>query len=243
MTATFTTDNIDRLYATALEVPRGWRVTFRSANKGLHHQMYVNGRLADFTDSTDQRSFLLDAEGFAQQIIIAAVGPSRRSADMSARLPEKLREPAWTYKNSVLRVPELRTGGRVEVLGDHATGEIDTEPLLVRRLSPPWSPRWGFGDDIFGAGGMGYDGSCAVGIGKGAFGPGAFGIDAELTFISVPLEEEGSHQVILRVVSSAGEHTDGEVDPATASPPPNPPETLAATNYDNQTKKLTLQIQ
>jgi len=243
MTVTFTTDNIDRLHADALEPARGWRITFRSTNEGMHHQMYVNGRLADFTDTTHQRSFLLDAQGFAQQVVIAAVETSRRASDMSPRLAKSLRDPGWAYSALVLRTPELRTGGRIEVLGDHTTGQMDSDPLLVRRLSPSWSPRWGFGDDVFGTGAMGYDGSCAVGIGKGAFGAGAFGIDAQLAAVSGLLGQEGSHQIVLRVVTPAGEYTDGQVDQVPASLPPTPPESLAVTDYDKQNKELTLQIQ
>lgn len=243
MTATFTTDNIDNLQAIALAVPLGWQVTFRSTNDGMHHQLYVNGKLADMTDSVAQRCFFLDSEAFDREIVIAAVDAASRTVDMSTELSPQFPQQSWIYKRSVLRAAELGSGGQVEVLGDHATGQIDPVPLAIRQLTPEWSSQWGFGKDSFGSGGLGYDAGGAVGLGKGAFGAGLFGVDTELASISAPLPEEGTHQVMLRVVAATGQYADGQVAYQSASPPPDPPAGLVATSYDNQTKELTLQIQ
>jgi len=243
MSVTFTTDNIDRLQAAALDPPRGWEITFRSANAGLHHQLYVNGELADFTDAADQRSFVVDPAGFHRELVVAAVDRDNRAVDLSNRLDSQAQRPPWIFRASVIRSADQQGGSLVAVLGDHTTGQIDPLALAERKLRPEWSPRWGFGDDPFGTGGLGYDAASAPGLGKGAFGAGAFGQDAEVLVVSAPLAEEGEHQIVLRVISESGKYADGPVQNISAYPPPPPPSSLQATNYDAQTNTLTLQIQ
>ena len=58
MTATFTMQGIDRLRAHPL-AEGGTEVSFRSTNEGMYHQLYVNGRLADWCEEPSHRSFLL----------------------------------------------------------------------------------------------------------------------------------------------------------------------------------------
>jgi len=243
MSIAFTTDNIDRLQAVELDPPRGWEITFRSANEALHHQLYINGVLADFTDTTDQRSFTVDAARFPRELAVAAVDRDNRAVDMSDRLDPEVQQPPWVYRASVVRSPNQQGGSRIVILGDHATGQIDPLALAERKLRPEWSPRWGFGDDPFALGGFGYDAASAPGLGKGAFGAGAFGQDAEVLVISAALAEEGTHRVLLRVISQSGTYADGPVENISACPPPAPPSSLQATDYDAQTNTLTLQIQ
>ncbi len=111
------------------------------------------------------------------------------------------------------------------------------------KLRPDWSPRWGFGEDLFGQGGLGYGATAAPGMGQGAFGAGEFGIEAETMLIAAPLLEEGTHQIQLRVISRDGGHADSSIQNVSSCPPPPPPASLQATNYDAQTTRLTLQIQ
>ncbi len=243
MSAVLLTDNIDRLQAIALDTPRGWKISFRSTNEGLHHQLYVNGQLADWADTVEQRSFFLDAERFPHELIIAAVDSENRTVDMSGQLPTALQQPPWVYRATVVRALKHSTSSRVAVLGDHATGQVDPQPLVLRELYPDCLSRWGFGEDAFGMGGLGYNGTTAPGLGKGAFGAGPFGIESSAMSISVPLAEEGTHQILLRVISESGEYADGTIQNIPAWPPPQPPASLQATGYDAQTNTLTLQIQ
>ena len=243
MSLAFTTDNIDELNALRLNAPRGWRVTFRSSNDGLHHQLYVNGALADWTDTTEQRTFFVDAEEFQREVTIAAVDRDSRTVDMSDELSSEIQQPPWIHRALVVLSPDHRRGTRVAVLGDHATGQIDTVPLVIQELRPQWAHFWGFGEDRFGMGGLGYDADTAPGLGEGAFGAGPFGIEAELVSVAVPLSEEGTHQVLIRVISRNGEYTDGEIEYITSSPPPSPPTSLQAISYDDETSTLTLEIE
>ena len=241
MTAAFTTDNIDRLQAMPLDRPRGWEVRFRSGNAGLHHQLYVNGRLADFTDTPQQRAFILPEQPAPAALCVAAVAAAKRRTDFGALLPGDA--PAWVYCAEIVQNLAHPAGSRVELLTDHATGELDETPAAVRDLWPASSPRWGFGESAFARGGFGYGGVGAPGLGRGAFGAGPFGMNAETVPLTTALAEPGTHEIALRTVSPDGRTVDAEPTAFEAAPPPAPPAGLSAVAYDPQTDTLTLRIE
>ncbi|GAH00459.1 unnamed protein product, partial [marine sediment metagenome] len=117
MSPTLVTDNIDRLDARKLDPPRGWVVTFRSGNADSYHQMYVNGRLTDWTDTLSQRSFELDTESFPLEIVVAAVDRDHRADDLSDQLPSGLNQHAWFDQSTVVYRPEHQRETRIVVLG------------------------------------------------------------------------------------------------------------------------------
>ena len=238
MTDTLITTGIDALTAEA-DPAGGWRLSFRSPHAGAHHQLYVNGRLADATDTPDQRSFHLDPDGPAL-VAVAAVPAERRWEDLWRQLPPEAL-PSWVYRPRVLRSPALAAGDVVEVLGDHAAGgAVDESPLASAAAWPAWASRWSFGQDLFGGGAFGWDGALAPGLGEGAFGGGPFGLDADLIDLSAELAEEGAHAIVLRTRSPDGTCTDAPQPPVTSAPPPAPPTGLAVESYDPPTGALTL---
>jgi len=243
MSDVFTTDNIDKVRARALGLPGGWEVTFSSTNDGLYHQLYVNGVLADFTDTPCQRSFVVDRECSAQELVIAAVDGENRAVDMSSRLEVQARNPAWIYRASVALGADLPRHGRIAILADHTTGQMDSTPLIERQARPDWCEWWGFGEDPFALGGMGYDAFHAPGAGNGAFGAGAFGVGARLLSLEAPLAEPGAQKVLLRLTSEKGQHGEDEIENVWSSPPSCAPGSLTATDYDVQAETLTVQIQ
>lgn len=223
--------------------PHCWSVRFRSSNVGLHHQLYVNGRLADWTDMPEQQSFLLDAPVSPLAIRIAAVSPGHRATDLARHLNEDEAKPPWAYRAQVVRSVAGRAGEAVEILGDHATGELSETPLASAEVWPVWMPRWAFGQDLFGEGGLGYDGVNAPGIGIGAFGAGPFGMDGDLIDMEATLEEEGTHKIVLRARSQDGQVADSQPRYIDASLPGIPAMSLTPVAYDSQTEQLTLQIE
>jgi len=239
----FTTDNIDQVRAVPLDFPGRYAITFRSANSGMYHQLYVNGRLADWTEAIAQRRFILDAGSSPQQVVIAAVDAARCAVDMSSRLPSSLRQPSWLLRASYPLNCRHRPGDRLEVLGDHATGQMDPVPLLVRELQPRWTPQWAWGQSAFGVGGFGYDGIGAPGLGKGAFGAGLFGIGADVVIVELPLAQEGTHQIVLRAIAPDGRHNDEAAAELVVHPPPRAPQSIEITSYQPLTDSLTLQIE
>jgi len=242
MTTEFTTDNIDGLVALPIDTAGGWRVTFRSANAGMHHQLYVNGRLADWTDTAAQPGFELGAEAYPRELTVAAVAPARRMEDCSHLLPKSHSSDGWVFRASVLRREAHQPGDVLAVHGDHAAGEMDPAPLLVRELYPRWLPRWGWGFSPFGDGAFGFGGAGAPGFGEGAFGA-VFAAGAEALRLSVPLAEEGRHELVLRTLSSDGRCADAESRFFDSAPPPAPAKALHAIDYDAQTQTLTLEIE
>jgi len=235
------TTGIDPVIARRLG-PRGWRITFRSSHEGMHHQLYLNGRLAAWTDSPGQRSFILDEPAALAGVRIAAVATTHVSTDLSGQLPAEDRLPPWTYRPRIPRRPPIRRGDWIEILGDHATGQFDSAPLARAQAWPEHVPAWAFGQDRFGQGGFGFDGANAPGLGPGAFGAGAFGIDTDLIDIEAILPEEGTHQLLIRTRGSDGQVSDSDPTLMAVVPPPAPPDAILATSYDPQTQVLTLQI-
>ncbi|MBS3734479.1 MAG: hypothetical protein KGY99_06080 [Phycisphaerae bacterium] len=246
MTAHLHTDNIDRLRAEPLrpDAPGGgWRVSFRSQHAGLCHQLYVNGRLADFTDTPGGRTFHLPAAAEPRELYVAAVAPAGRADDHNAELPADVRRPGWMYAVRVPLTSRYRPGDRLAVHTDRGTGTPDAEPLIERALSPTWCARWGFGDSAFGRGALGYGGIGAPGLGRGGFGAGLFGFGAEVLDLRVALSDPVTHTITLRNRPAVGEASDAPGGQIVAAPPPTPPSGLAATGYDPQTAMLTLEIQ
>jgi hypothetical protein len=241
MDPTLITTGIDQLIAQP-GPNRGWIVRFRSSNEGLRHQLYVNGRLADYTDLPEQRSFCLHSPNTPLAIRIAAVDTMHRATDMAEQLPPEDRDPSWVYRPRVVRSVANRPGEVVEMLDDHTTGELSDTPLATRVIWPAWMPRWAFGEDPFGEGGFGYDGVNAPGMGLGAFAAGPFGMDADLIDLEASLSEEGVHKLVHRARSREGLVTDSTPQHVTAALPAAPARSLTAVTYDDQTTELMLQI-
>jgi len=241
MSTQLITSGIDQLVA----VPgpsSGRTIRFRSSNVGLHHQLYANGRLIDWTDMPEQRSFFLDSPTEVLAICVGAVPAENRTDDLSRQLPPECRSPSWLYTARILRRSAHRLGEVVEILGDHTTGTLSEAPLAAKEIWPAWISRWAFGEDRFGLGGFGYDGSLAFGIGQAVFGAGPFGMEAQPVEVTAALEETGRHKIVLRTRSADGQSAETEPEYLDAALPGVPASGLRAIAYDHQGERLTLQI-
>ncbi len=238
---TIITDNISALELRPLTAPLAWQVRFHSTHAGCHHQLYINGQLADVTDTPQQRAFDVVADTSAQELAVIAVPARYRYNNFAAELPASAGRPPWVCP---LRLPLNTTHHPTEILHvyhDNATGLLADEPALRQPLWPSSSAPWGFGTDAFGEGGFGFDASAAPGL-AGAFGLGPFGIDRECLTVDIPLQSEGLHQLELRATATSGEESDPTTTTFSAAPPPAPVAGLAATAYDSANHILTLQI-
>ncbi|MBN1941815.1 MAG: hypothetical protein JW849_00815 [Phycisphaerae bacterium] len=236
------TDNIDRLQLHALRRPLGWRLTFRSGNDGLVHQLYVNGRLADATDTTTQRFFEISAQTFPQELAVAAVAGEFRHEDHFAELPAEAAEPAWVYRPAVLRHVQHRPGDRIAVYHDSAGGTMGQDAALSRELWPAGVPHWGWGRGGFARGGFGLDADLAPGFGAGPWGAGPLGVDVEPMDLAVAMTHDGPHAIELRVATDQGQTSAALEDSFTAHPPPAPLKAITATNYDPNTHMLSVTL-
>lgn len=241
MTSELTTSGIDQVKAEPVP-PWGWVVRFRSSNKCLQHQLYVNGQLADWTDTSDQRSFFCAETALPLEIRIAAVRASLRTTDMSQQLPVDEVCPSWIYRPQLMRPVAARRGEILEILSDHTTGQVSEVPLASAEIWPAWIPRWAFGEDSFGQGGFGYDGTGAPGLGGGAFGAGLFGMNADLIDLQVYLHEDGTHQIVLRTRQPDGQIADLAPVSVRVISQPDPPAGLRAISYSQESQQLELEI-
>lgn len=236
------TDNIDQLRLWALRRPLGWRLTFRSRNDGRMHQLYVNGRLADVTDTAAQRFFEVSAQTFPMELAVAAVAGEFRFEDHFSELPSGVAEPGWVYRPNVLRSVQHRPGDRLAVLHDAASGTMSDQAAVRREVWPAGIPHWGWGCGVLGRGGFGLDADLAPGFGGGLFGLGPMGVDVERMDLSLPLKNEGLHDVELCVMTAEGKSSAAVEDTFTAHPPPAPLEAITATNYNPDTHLLSISL-
>ncbi len=242
MSANFTTQGIDNIQAHPL-AEGGVEVTFRSSQVGLHHQLYVNGRLVEWTEDPAHRSFLLAELPSACRLVVVAVECPDRQTDFSSVGGAVLARPSWVFRAAVPRGPWRGPGERVALLGDHAAGQMDEELLAVADVWPAWAVHLGWGRDAFGNSAFGFDSSAAPGFAAGVFGAGPFGLDGEVVYLEAALAEEGLHRLGVRRIQPDGRYTDGQEMTFLCTAPPAPPERLEATAYDAQTGMLTLQLE
>ncbi len=242
MTDGFILDNIDNLRVMPLSASPGWSVTFTSDNTGLYHQLYINGQLAQSTETADQRIFSVKDNASGARIAVIAVGEEYLATDFSLWLPADHGVPRWVKTVKLIQDVSAPAGTTVSLLTDHATGTIDPGPLVSAQAWPPQFSRWAWGEDAFGNGGFGYDGYLGPGIDFSAFGAGMFGFGADVITLSATLLAEGTHQLTIRTTGPDGQFTDRQLDEFVATPPPPPPESITVTAYDNQTNQLTFEI-
>ncbi len=238
----YTLENISELRAMPLVSSPGWSITFTSDNTGYYHQLYVNGRLAQFSDTPNQRTFVTGDDATGARIAVIAVAEQYLATDLATVLPADHRQPGWVKSVDIIQDVNLPAATTVSLLTDNATGVIDTVPLASGRLWPELFSRWAWGEDTFGCGGFGYDGDLAPGAGQAAFGAGMFGFGADVITLSAPMLIEGTHQLTIRTAGADGNFTDQQLGEFIATPPPPPCGSIIVTAYDNQTNQLTFEI-
>jgi hypothetical protein len=219
----------------------GWSIRFRSVNTGMHHQLYVNGRLADWTDTPAQRRFCLSGPPGPVALTVVAVDVALRTRDFARQLAGAAGQCSWLHRPLLPRPVGARPGDVMEVVSDHATGLMSTEPVSVAEMCPPWAPRWAFGQDSFGEGGFGYDGTGGAGLG-GAFGAGPFGMGADLIDMEAAFGSDGLHLIVLRTRNKEGQVVDSPPHYVNVCLPPQGPRGLTVAGYDTQTQRIQFRI-
>ncbi len=240
MSAYFTTDNIELLRAVPHADTGKWQISFRSRNAGMHHQLYLNGRMVDWTDTPGERMFYADFDSAPRRVVVAAVPPRYRRLEISGLSGDEFQPTGWIYR--LMLVPDIASGGddRFAIFDDHATGQFSTTPDLVVDAWPGWARRWAWGEDSFALGGFGYDGWSAAGMGLGGFAAGMFGFNMHLVKVALAMSEPGQHQVRIRTICPDGQFADAGLQQFDACPPPAPSSDLAVESYDAQKHTLTL---
>ena len=159
-------------------------VRWRSDHLDEQHQVYVNGAFAGVTSDCRQRRMLCripSSYGSAVRIEVFAVSVGQADEDLGAEVVSTAADDG-RVRIGLLRSQRLPIDARADVYFDNGSGVIDySEALNAESLWiwPSVFDKSGFGMSCFGEGDFAYDGSGAVGFGKGSFGIDLCGFDGD----------------------------------------------------------------
>lgn len=213
MSATIVTEGI-RIASLTAGPPGRWRLTFESVHEGLHHQLYLDGRLADWTDSPSQRMLLVALGQAPRQATVVAVEAADRASDLGEQLPAELQSPSWLVRRRVRRTGDLPANAMALLLVtlDGQILELDRRPCW-----PPHVSREGLEQDP----------------------PGS---DRGVIELAGAVSQEGLCQVQVAIESS-GQQSTSPPQEQIAQPPPPCPQQIDILAYEPATQRLTLEVQ
>jgi hypothetical protein len=229
------------------QAPRAALVQWRSARSDKLHQVYVNGRYAGTTLDSRQRHIVVPTPtGFESpvRIKVFAVEAEYADTDFSSELAQPF--AGNRVRITLLRSQTLPAEATAEIYFDNGTEQIDYDhPLAASpiRIWPAWQDKAGFAMSGFGLCDFGYDSAAAIGFGRGSFGHGQFGLDADtIDWISPPLPQ-GVYRFGVKVRDKAGaQSSTSETEPVTVIPAAKPAEGLSLSSFDKQTNQLVLTV-
>ena len=235
----------DGQYAQAARVAL---VQWRSAWSDTFHQVYVNGRYAGTTLDSRQRQMVVPIPtSLDSPVRIEVFGVEAEYADTDFS-SELVRPHAGSgrVKITLLRSQNLPAEATAEIYFDNGTGQIDyNHPLTASpiRIWPAWQDKAGLAMSRFGLGDFGYDSAAAVGFGKGSFGHGQFGLDADTIDWTSPPLPQGVYKFGVKVRDKSGmQSSTSETEPITVIPAARPAEELSISSFDKQTNQLVLTV-
>lgn len=227
--------------------PRAALVKWQASWPDMFYQVYVNGRYAGTTVDCQQRQMIVQMPTSLEvpvRIEIFAVETEQANIDFSNEVNLSDNQ-SGRVRMTVLRGQNLPIGATAQVYFDNGSGEIDySTPLnkLPIKVWPVWQDKAGFGMSRFGASDFGYDSSAAVGLGKGSFGNGQFGLDADtFEWVSVSMQS-GVYKFAVKIVDEAGNESSGESDPVMMIRAARAAERMSIVSFDKQTNQLVLSV-
>ena len=232
---------------TNIGAPRAALVTWHSCWNDKFYQVYVDGQYGGVTVDTQQREMIVQIPTSfetAVRIEVFAVEAGEADDDFSGEI-ELSGDKTGRVRITFLRGQDLPIDAAVEIYCDNSTGEIDYGSALTGqpiRVWAAWQDKAGFGTSGFGACDFGYDSAAAVGCGKGSFGRGQFGIDADtFEWVSRPLEA-GVYKFGVKVTDGRGNESISETGVITVTPSARPAEQVSVSSFDKQTNRLVLSV-
>lgn len=235
---TYETDFIDIVNVRPLAgdpSSRIWQIRFRSDWDGYCHQLYSNGRLIAVTDDPAERILLAQTNSVVGALTVVACRPGQRQLGAGGLLGlVELAEP-WLRRVRVAAEPHWRAGDVLRVTTE--AGTLLAERIIGRADLAPW----GFGDDLLGLGGFGWDGARAAGHALGEFGRGAFGFGGHSFEIDLAASP-GRHELLLTFHRGRQSSEPRGLGTFVFTPPPDPPGELRVLGHNEQTDQLIFQI-
>ncbi len=236
----------DGQYAKELRVALvKWRSTFNDK----FHQVYVNDRYSGTTLDSQQRQLIVQVPTSSEcpvRIEVFAVEAEDADIDFSSELT---RPPVDNGRVTItlLRSQNLPVGATAEIYFDNSTGQIDyNNPITDTpiRIWPAWQDKTGLGMSRFGLADFGWDSAAAVGFGKGNFGDGQFGLDADTIEWTSPPLPNGTYKFAVKLRDASGRQSSGsETGPIMVTPSARPAEGLSIFSFDKQANQLVLNIE
>jgi hypothetical protein len=220
----------------AFELATGTAVVkWHSAYNDKLYQVYVNGRFAGATIELTQRQMIVPiplSQKTAARIEVFAVEPEFADVDFSDEINTSQNQTG-RVKIEFPRTDNLPMDGKADYY-------LEENKLNNRgvRIQPDFVDKGGFGLSSFGNSDFGYDGSAAIGFGKGNFG---FDTDM-LRWQSGQLQAD-NYKFDIKITDNLGNTTDEqETEIMTIIPPATPAERLTIKSFDKHNGKLILQV-
>lgn len=231
----------------AAVAPRTALVEWRSVLSDVYYQVYVNGKYAGTTVDTQQRRMVVPLPNcldYPVRIEVFAVEAQYADVDFSDELD--VSAGSGRVKISMLCSQDLPPGATAQIYFDNGTGRIDYENPLTDspiQLWSAWQDKAGFAMSRFGQSDFGYDSAATVGFGRGSFGNGLFGLDADtIEWVSPPLQA-GIYKFAVVVTDENGNKSSvSETESITVTPAAEPAGGLEIDLFDKQTNELVLKI-
>jgi hypothetical protein len=221
-------------------------VKWRSTWNDKLYQIYVNGKLAGATIDYEQRQIAVQTPSFyerAVRIEVFAVEPSEADINFVDELEENEGD-SGRVELSFLRSQCLPAGGRFEIYLCEGSGEVNYEdPIGTGQIWACQQDKAGFGLARFGDGDFGYEWAAGVGLGKGSFGLGEFGVDADIIEWTSPTLAAGVYRFGVKVIDEKGnESAASETGEVTAIPAARPASGLDVSLFNEETNTLVLEF-
>jgi len=231
-----------------IAAPRVALVKWRSSLYNRFYQIYVNGKYAGVTLDTQQRQLVVPIPTSLEspvRIEVFAVEVEQANTDFRNELVRPLAD-SGRVRISLLRSQNLPIDATVEIYSDNGTGEIDYNNSLTDspiRIWPAWQDKAGIAMSRFGLGDFGYDSAAAVGFGKGSYGQGQFGLDADTIEWTSPPLKAGVYKFGVKVTDKLGNQSSAsETESITVTPAARPAGKMSISSFDKQTNQLVLEI-
>jgi len=238
------------IWADGMDVgtPRIALVKWRSAWNDKFYQVYVNRQFAGVTVDSWQRQMIVPIPTSLEspvRIEVFAVEAEQADVDFGDDINSSFGQ-SGRVRISMLRSQSLPIGAIAHIYFDNSTGEIDYDKLFNDspiRIWPAWQDKPGFGMSKFGVSDFGYDSAAAVGLGKGSFGHGQFGLDADtFEWISPPMRA-GVYKFAVKVTDRSGnESSSSETCQVMVIPAAKPAEQISISSFDKQANQLVLSV-
>ena len=222
-------------------------VSWHSEHFDKLHQVYVNGRLCGVTDDVIQQQMVLGYRSLWCSVIrieVFAVDVANALVDYSGEL-EPYRN-GGRVKLSFARTMSLPYEGNFFVYSDGGAGKIDYDVPVSEALPlwGTWHDKAGFGLCRFGESDFGWEGSAAVGFGRGAFGGGEFGFDADMIEWTSGELDAGVYSFAIKVADRIGNLGSGAsvISDIVVVPAADAAEGLKVGSFDSDGNVLELEI-